>query len=143
MFSKHCCSPNFLEQKCTPHELEELLLNSKLKCHTITKFGLFLFTNKLIKMSKFRNSFQIARKKQKTPPPPYQRTRNLIYGGLKYCPRQLTVGEGIAPTRIWHSAAEADGKSEFIFNSFENKLVYYGVPQTYRKKMTLRLCITP
>jgi hypothetical protein len=42
---------------------------------------------------------------------------------LKHCPRQLTVGKSIAGSRIWCSAAEADGRCEFIFNNFDKKFI--------------------
>ena len=57
--------------KCTPYELEELFLRSKLKCHTITSFGLFLFTNKLITMSKIHNSLSDIQENKDLPPPPF------------------------------------------------------------------------
>jgi len=35
---------------------------------------------------------------------------------------QLTVGKSITGSRIWRSAAEDDGGTEFIFNNSDKKL---------------------
>jgi hypothetical protein len=57
MFAKHCYNPNVLEQMYTTRNGRAVVIRSKLKCHNITSFGLFLFTNKLITMSKLHNYF--------------------------------------------------------------------------------------
>jgi len=76
-------------------------------------------------MSKLHISFFRYPGKQRTSPLPPLDSPEFNIWGLKHCPRQLTVVRSITGSRVWRSAAEVDGRSEFIFNNSDKKLIYY------------------